>query len=85
MYDNNSYNIKRNIIVTLYFYYSVTEHHALKAEDMIDVQNGDILFLRLKTVHSFLRNYGKQVYKPFHEQTDKGLSKFYSILRYLVT
>ena len=71
--------------MTFYFYCSVTEHHALKAEEMIDVQNGDTLFLRLKTVHTFLKNYGKQVYKPFHEQTDKGLSKFYSILRYLVT
>ena len=71
--------------MTFYFYSSVTEHHALKAEEMIDVQNGDTLFLRLKTVHTFLKNYGKQVYKPFHEQTDKGLSKFYSILRYLVT
>ena len=67
------------------FYCSVTEHHALKAKDTIAVRNGDTLFLRLETVHNVLRNYGKQVYKPFYEQTDKGLSKFYSILRYLVS
>ena len=52
---------------------------------MSNVRDGDTLILRLKSVHNLLRNYGKPSYVPYHEQTDKGLAKFYSILRYLVS
>ena len=52
---------------------------------MSDVHDGDTLILRLKSVHNVLSNYGKPSYTPYHEQTDKGLAKFYSILRYLVS
>lgn len=70
--------------MTTSYYCSVSEHSRLTDEDISNLRDGDILILRLKPVHNLLYYYGKSSYIPFHEQTDKGLAKFYSILRYLV-
>lgn len=35
-------------------------------------------------VTTVTKNYGKETYYPMVKQSDSGLSKFYSILRFLV-
>ena len=62
----------------------MSEHSRLTDEGINNLRDGDTLILRLKSVYNLLLNYGKSSYIPFHKQTDKGLAKFYSILRYLV-
>lgn len=48
------------------------------------IEDGQELVLRLEEVCSTQTGFGKPSYIPLTEQTEKGLAKFYSILKYLV-
>ena len=49
----------------------------------------DILTLVLKNPHNYLgvqgTEYGKSTYNPVVPQTDAGISKFFSILKFIVS
>ena len=52
--------------------------------DLLQIEDGQELVLRLEEVCSTQAGFGKPSYIPVTEQTEKGLAKFYSILKYLV-
>ena len=58
---------------------------AMKDEDLSQIVDGQELILRLGEVYSNRIEFGKSSYIPVTEQTEKGLAKFYSILKYLVS
>ena len=64
---------------------SVESHQELKNVDLKNVKNGDEFILRFKEVHACRYEIGKPSYAPITEQTEKGLAKFYAILKYLVS
>ena len=43
------------------------------------------IVIRLTELHPARTDFGKPSYIPLTEQTEKGLAKFYSILKYLVS
>ena len=55
----------------------------------MELRNGDRLSLVLKNPNNYLGHlgteFGKKTYKSIVEQTDAGLSKFYSILKFIVS
>ena len=65
--------------------FSVESHNQLTDSECKDIKDGDELTLRLKEVHGFQYKIGKPSYIPITEQTEKGLAKFYAILKYLVS
>ena len=56
----------------------------LTDEDVLFVQDDDTLIMRLNPNFKRGNDYGKKTYTPVIQQTDHGISKFYSILKYLV-
>lgn len=65
--------------------YSLENMVAMKDEDLLQIVDGQELILRLGEVYSARIKFGKSSYIPVTEQTEKGLAKFYSILKYLVS
>ena len=59
-------------------YAKITESELLGLED------GDTLIMRVDLSSDSEAYYGKETYVPMNKQSDTGLSKFYSILMYLV-
>ena len=55
----------------------------------MELRNGDRLSLVLKNPNNYLGHlgteFGKKTYKSIVEQTDAGLSKFYPILKFIVS
>ncbi len=60
-----------------------------RLNDSTELRSGDHLTLVLKNPNHYLGHlgteFGKSTYKSVVEQTDHGLSKFYSILKFLVS
>lgn len=56
----------------------------LTDEDAKKLQDGDTLVMRFIPRVQHVNDYGKKTYTPMVQQSDHGISKFYSILKYLV-
>uniref|UniRef100_A0A1X7V0R7 Uncharacterized protein n=1 Tax=Amphimedon queenslandica TaxID=400682 RepID=A0A1X7V0R7_AMPQE len=67
----------------LKIYSSLGNMVAMKDEDLSQIVDGQELILRLGEIYSARIEFGKSSYIPVTEQTEKGLAKFYSILKYL--
>ena len=54
-------------------------------ETLHSMKSGSMLVLHVEPTNKAVLNYGKGTYNPLYEQSDEGYSKFFSILKYLVS
>lgn len=48
------------------------------------LKSGSVVILHVRCSNSVVLQYGKDTYNPMYNQSDRGYSKFFSILKYLV-
>ena len=73
------------LVQLLGYYLSPNGHKMISESELLGLKDGDTLIMRVDLASERKICYGKETYIPMNRQSENGISKFYSILTYLVS